>query len=233
MAAGPPSEGAASQAFVCPRCGEPEAGSEFCLTCGLNLLEEDELPTRDDWLGARSRRETLTDSKAGADRPRRPTMAWAPKLVRPWVVLPVAALIVASAIGIAARGNNGAAPATTDRASEGSVTAPEERCVKLWNQPGASLAKSTATSYAERGEAIATVGFASDFPDRCQIVIASPDSGAGLVQVWRATGPGEDSASPIGAYRPVADGDVTELPTSAKQWNARIGPDGSIELGYP
>jgi hypothetical protein len=40
---------------VCPRCGEAAGDVEFCGTCGLNLVERPELPTRPEWeAGARS-----------------------------------------------------------------------------------------------------------------------------------------------------------------------------------
>jgi hypothetical protein len=40
---------------VCPRCGETGGDVEFCGTCGLNLAECSELPTRDEWeAGSRS-----------------------------------------------------------------------------------------------------------------------------------------------------------------------------------
>lgn len=35
--------------LVCPRCGSPATGSEYCGTCGLHLAEQDELPTRERW----------------------------------------------------------------------------------------------------------------------------------------------------------------------------------------
>ena len=34
---------------VCPRCGEPAGEERFCTTCGLNLAELTEVPTRAEW----------------------------------------------------------------------------------------------------------------------------------------------------------------------------------------
>jgi hypothetical protein len=34
---------------VCPRCGEPASERRFCGTCGLNLAEQSEVPTRAEW----------------------------------------------------------------------------------------------------------------------------------------------------------------------------------------
>ncbi len=36
-------------ARVCPRCGEEAGEQRFCESCGLNLLEQPELPTRSAW----------------------------------------------------------------------------------------------------------------------------------------------------------------------------------------
>lgn len=34
---------------VCPRCGEVATEARFCGECGLNLADQPELPTRDEW----------------------------------------------------------------------------------------------------------------------------------------------------------------------------------------
>lgn len=36
---------------VCPRCGEPAENHRFCPSCGLNLAEQPEAPTRSEWEG--------------------------------------------------------------------------------------------------------------------------------------------------------------------------------------
>ncbi len=46
MSDDPPTE---ATTRVCPRCGEPAGQQEYCLTCGLHLADQDELPTRETW----------------------------------------------------------------------------------------------------------------------------------------------------------------------------------------
>lgn len=35
--------------LVCPRCGSPAGQRPYCSNCGLNLLEQDELPSAEQW----------------------------------------------------------------------------------------------------------------------------------------------------------------------------------------
>ena len=44
-----PSIGIAKDARVCSRCGDPAGEDDYCQTCGLNLAEQRELPTRGEW----------------------------------------------------------------------------------------------------------------------------------------------------------------------------------------
>ena len=55
---------------VCPRCGEPAGKDEFCSKCGLNLWEQPELPTREEWEQAQSEEKPGPPSaKAGTGTP--------------------------------------------------------------------------------------------------------------------------------------------------------------------
>ena len=49
---------------VCPRCGEPAGEERFCTTCGLNLAELTEVPTRAEW-------EAASANPAAVDRSQR------------------------------------------------------------------------------------------------------------------------------------------------------------------
>lgn len=88
-------ESTSRQAFVCPRCGSPTDGSSaYCGTCGLHLLDEDELPTRERWEQQQPTRETSTSSEGPASR-RVPgnQLTWSRGTA-------IAALAVVAAIGV-------------------------------------------------------------------------------------------------------------------------------------
>src|SRR2546426_3157436 len=53
--------------LVCPRCGTAAGQTRYCGSCGLNLLEEDELPTAEEWRG-RQRQVRRPGAPAG-DKP--------------------------------------------------------------------------------------------------------------------------------------------------------------------
>lgn len=52
---------------VCPRCGSEAGETAYCSTCGLNLWEEPELPTREEW------EQTSKSTRPGAARAQTPT----------------------------------------------------------------------------------------------------------------------------------------------------------------
>lgn len=121
-------------------------------------------------------------------------------------------------------------PANTvdDQAVTQDEPSAEDRCVDLWNRPDFS-AKQRAASQAERGDVVVRVTFAKDFPDKCLLVVAATDVGSGFATFYREVG-GEPGYEP---YRMVDAGSVSQLADADKQWNARIGTDGSITPGYP
>jgi uncharacterized RDD family membrane protein YckC len=55
-------------ARVCPRCGDEAGEHRFCQSCGLNLAEQTELPTAEEY-SARLRQEQWLRSQKGASSP--------------------------------------------------------------------------------------------------------------------------------------------------------------------
>lgn len=218
--------------LVCPRCGSPTTGAEYCGTCGLHLTDEDELPTRERWEQLRVERAT---------GPVRPPASGAAPLGERWAsrsrnarigilgaaIAAIAAIVLI--VSLSGGGSDEEPSLAADAPFSEPEPLPEERCVERWNGTDETFTgKSSAARFAQRGEVVATVGFSRDFPDRCQIVIAAPDLGTGLVQVYR-----ESSGDYGGPFQLLTGGSVTSLPDSAKQWNARVSSDGDITLGYP
>lgn len=69
--------------LVCPRCGAPATASAYCGTCGLHLIEQDELPTRERWDRLQSDQALSAELVRAArelgelpDNSRRPTTSW-------------------------------------------------------------------------------------------------------------------------------------------------------------
>jgi hypothetical protein len=124
-----------------------------------------------------------------------------------------------------AASEQGTAP---ERAADPPPPLPDPRgaCIALWNFSESGEGRKEVRGLAEQGTVVATVGFSSDFPDKCQIVVAAPDLAGGFVLIFRQSG---GSGEPPG-YTLVTPSRVWDLPASAKQWNARGTSDGSIIL---
>ncbi len=219
--------------LACPRCGSSTTGVEYCGVCGLHLTEQDELPTRERWerlqaedaAGSRQQRKSASGSSWGE---RWSSLSRASRTgLLGGVGALVAALVLVAAMSGDSRDSVGDAGSPTDSRPSAVEPAPEERCVDRWNAADFP-SKIFATNLAQQGEVVATVGFSNDFPDRCQIVIAAPDLGGGIFQVFR-----ESSDETQGPFQAISSGSPGELPESAKQWNARISSDGAITFGYP
>lgn len=102
---------------------------------------------------------------------------------------------------------------------------PEDGCIDRWNNsdfPG----REQAASQAERGDVYARVTFANDFPDKCLIILALADVGAGFATIWR-------ESSGDNAFQLVNATPVNQLTDVDKQWNAKVSSNGTISLGYP
>jgi hypothetical protein len=129
--------------------------------------------------------------------------------------------------------NEDAAVVPTDRVSEDDPEPPEERCVELWNgSANDGLSASVVGPYARNaGDVYVSVGFAADFPDRCLITVGVPSADRAIQYIEGGVGFPE---SPYGVAN-VGEGvdSVSQLPPSAKQWNAHALSDGSIEPGAP
>lgn len=139
-------------------------------------------------------------------------------------------LVLVAAIGMLivgcgdTKGSKESSGPAADAASENSDL---QRCVDSWN----AAARSGQGSNANFGklwlgptEKYAAVGFSADFPDRCLVTLADPDlDGAAQFQEsgeggWLMTG---DTATP------------SDIPESAKRWNATRAGEGSLSLGAP
>lgn len=147
---------------------------------------------------------------------------------RQTVVIVLGILIVPLALGLAT--SEPSPPENAPAEFPAPLPSPAGACLALWNLSNSNPAREQVSAYAKYSSLVATVGFSSDLPDKCQIVVAAQDLGEGRAEVYRQYGD-FDGEEP--AYVRISGGTVTELPPSAKEWNARGRPDGTILLGFP
>lgn len=207
---------------VCPRCGKEAGNSEYCQTCGLHLWAQAELPTHAQWEAGEAR---LQGGKIGFGQ-RSPRDWWNRRTPREKVLIPVVAALAICGIAIAAAGSGGGGKADpADDSTEVTVNAgppPEQGCIDSWNAtpPEDNFGK---TWIQLEEETYAAVGFSADFPDQCLVTLAVPRIDQ-ATQV-QETNPGE--------WTWQGNSSVSQIPVSAKQWNATRSSDGSLSLGAP
>jgi hypothetical protein len=233
---------------VCPRCGSAAEQHEYCQTCGLHLFEQAELPTRQQWeQGGQTTQQPASTRDLGLGSGLYAAAGQVGRTgrgasVRQLLIVALAATTVLGVsawiffgpvdtpIDIAKEDDTQMTP--TDRVSTGGSDPPEQRCIELWN--GSSNARQSAQvvgPYARNaGDVYVTVGFASDFPDRCLITVGVPSADRAIQ--YLEGGQSGFTESPYGVANLSVDS-VSQLPPSAKQWNARALSDGSIEPGTP
>ena len=216
----------APETRVCPRCGSAAENYEYCQTCGLHLFAQPELPTRAHW-DARASSDTSRELQSGSAAAG--TVGWwkrqSARRQATFIVASLVFVLFGSAVAVSGS-------ESTDSSVKPPPPLPDPRgtCIVLWNFSESNPGREQASAFAARGTVVATVGFSIDFPDRCQIVVAAPDLGAGYALVFRQSGGTEED--PVG-YQLVTSGSVPQLPASAKEWNARGRSDGTIVLGFP
>lgn len=76
-------------------------------------------------------------------------------------------------------------------------------------------------SIAVFGAGYASIGFAADYRDKCQITVSFPNAES-FYQFLEA-----NSGSPMGAFSH-SGGQGGDAPDSAKDWNATINTDGTL-----
>jgi hypothetical protein len=229
------------QARVCPRCGSPGGETQFCGTCGLNLFEQPELPTRAQW-DERQAHETpvLASTGSGATTPTGVGGGigrWLGRPTPPQRVLLGLVLIVIIAVPIAVATSGGDESGDDGDSAEIPVDAgpsDAETCVDRWNSGATENAKRLIGNFARSFRTDAetptyvSAGVSADVPDRCLITIAQPDVGqGGIAYQYTETAQGTFEF-PSGGSLP-----ISALPESVKQWNARGDSAGEITLGAP
>lgn len=239
------------QVRVCPRCGAVAEQHAFCPTCGLNLHEQSELPTQAEWEGGQpspEREGTHPGSDThGARRAKVGVLGISGNdgRRRGRALGILLAVMVSAAIGIylVARHSGPSSGALGDTSSStttntGATSDVSQRCLTLWNNSGnksnqdlVSNVTHSAGSSPTASPLYATIGFSSDFPDKCQVAVGAPDQGVAFV--FREGLP----SSPADGYGLDSSGGRQEtpadLPASAKAWNAHGNPDGTLDPGPP
>lgn len=220
---------------VCPRCGSDAGQDEYCQTCGLHLLDQKELPTRDGWNAmqatASAQGSVVDRARALAGRAGDWFMGLDP-LRRVVAGIAGAVAVAGIALGASQLGADSddlpSGPYKGPRFGPGAGATgqqgplPEQRCVDSWNSANTNRGK----SIFENKEAYAAVGFSVDFPDQCLVTIAVPEYGVGGVGFQlQETRPGE--------WRGLGGGGLETFPASAKQWNATRLPSGELVIGPP
>lgn len=225
---------------VCPRCGSAAGQNEYCGTCGLNLFEQPELPTRVDWEGTQAAEQAAPAPAASADTdpsgPGRVATLFRGLNTQARILLvAVAAALVAIPIVIAtSSGKNDSgsrdSSSISDQPAEPSAA---EECVDKWNSGATENAKQLIGQFARslRGDETPTyvsAGFSADVQDRCLITVAQPDLGGdGIAYQYVETAQGTFEF-PSGNSESIA-----ALPDSVKQWNAHGDRQGNLTLGAP
>ncbi len=117
------------------------------------------------------------------------------------------------------------APPRKDQAplSRAQAARPEQRCLDLWNATDDHVGKGmTLPSIGMFEGDRVSVGFASEFPDRCLVTVAFATRAFQFL---------EDESIP-GSWRPLHDPaiDVAHLPPSVTAWNAKLNADANLSV---
>jgi len=148
-----------------------------------------------------------------------------------WEVIAILAvialiLVIGLTTVIAGRGDS------NQHASTQVVVAPPsaaQLCATKWNGSTDSFSttsKQMVRAISQTGGQATTLyvsaGFSADFPDRCLVTVANPDVG-NVVQFTETS---------QGGFRLSGTGRVSDVPDSAKQWNATMTSDGVMLAGF-
>lgn len=101
-------------------------------------------------------------------------------------------------------------------------SSPTQVCMAQWNQ--FSKEKGLLTSIDGQGRTYASIGPSADFPDECLLTVAQT---TGYVIQFQGGGEGK----PWGTL--ANDPTLAGLDPVTKQWNAAIGPDGTLAASEP
>src|ERR1044072_7471459 len=166
---------------VCLRCGTEAGEDRFCKTCGLDLHEQKELPTRAEWEARpKGKNDGGFGSASGLNLPsvreRISTLSSVQKLVGAGAVLAAVAVLLALTLGSDGSGGNPGRGAIKDEVVDVGPP-PEERCIDLWDTPS-QMVKSLLPSLVQLGDAYVSVYFAPAYPDKCVVDVFVPNYGS-------------------------------------------------------
>lgn len=133
----------------------------------------------------------------------------------------VCALLITALAGCGSSDSKASSGTTTTKAAAGPP--PEQRCVRLWNDPANDLRQIIGARLSTGTDAYVSVGFASDYPDKCLVTISLPAIGSAS-QFLEGGMNGMPYAFP-------QEADPASLDPSLTNWNATLSDDATMKLG--